>query len=190
MSMLCSQRVEPGEEVRISFPARRSARLGRRIDLLERFTLRLQIGARVVIGRVQRRVPKPVADYRHIDTSGDELDTDTVTPSVGCYAFCRERRHVPGGPLNILLELEANSSSAERLTVSVGEDRFVICARLSSQKGFEHVHRFRPQRADSTLAPLPKQLNLSLDSKQMDRGHTSSASWIRAPVLYRNASSA
>ena len=154
--MLCSQRVEPGQEFRISFPARRSAWLGRWINLIERFTLRLQISARVVIGRVQPRVPKPVADYGHIDTSGDELDTDTVTPSVGCCAFCRELPHVPGGPLNILLELEANSSSAERLTVSVGEDRFVICARLSSQKGFEHVHRFRPQRADSTLAPLPK----------------------------------
>jgi hypothetical protein len=91
------------------------------------------------------RVPEPTADYRHVDTGGDELNADAVTPSaVRGYALCRERRYVLGGHLNVLLELEANSCRAKRLTVAINEDGFVIRTRLSLQQRLEHVHRFRP----------------------------------------------
>jgi len=89
-------------------------------------------------------VSQPVADHGHVDTGGDELNANTVTPRVRRHAFCRERRHVPRGGLNVLLELEANARGAQRLTVSVDEDGFIICARLSPQKRFEHVDCFWP----------------------------------------------
>jgi hypothetical protein len=110
------------------------------MDLFERFSFGLQIGSRVVIGRVQSLVPEPVADYRHVDTGGDELNADAVTPSVRGDALCCERWYVLGHRLNVLLELEANSCRAKRLTVAVNEDGFVIRTRLSLQQRLEHVH--------------------------------------------------
>jgi len=73
---------------------------------------------------------EPVADHGHIDTGSDKLNADAMTPSVWCDALCRERGHVPGRRLNVLLEFEANPRRTKRLTVSVDEDGFVISAGL------------------------------------------------------------
>jgi hypothetical protein len=131
--MHVSQRIKPTQQVWILPPPWGLARLRRWIDLFERLSLGLQIGSRVVIGRVESRVPKPVADHRYVDTGGNELNTDAVTPSVRCDAFCRERWHVLGSRLDVLLELEANPCCAKRLTVSINKNGFVIRARLSPQ---------------------------------------------------------
>lgn len=77
---------------------------------------------------------EPVADYCHIHAGRDQLNADAVTPRVWRDLLCRERRYVPGGRQNIFLELEANASGAERPTISIDEDGFVIRAGLSSQQ--------------------------------------------------------
>src|SRR5207249_7422411 len=59
-------------------------------------------------------------------------------------ALCRERGHVAGGGLHVVLELEANACCAKRLAVAIDEDGFVIGARLAPQQRLEHRHRFRP----------------------------------------------
>jgi hypothetical protein len=90
-----------------------------------------------VIGRVEPCVSEPVSDHGHVDPGGDELNADAVTPGVWCDALCRERRHVPAGSLNVLLQLEANTGGAERLSISVHEDWFVIGARFLLQQRLE-----------------------------------------------------
>src|SRR5262249_49502722 len=112
------------------------------------------IGTRVVIGRVQSRVPEPITDHGHVDTSSNELDAGTVTPGVRRDALCSERWHVPSGRLNILFELEAHARSTKRLAISVYEEGLLIGARLPFQQRFEQVHCFRPQWAGSRLASL------------------------------------
>src|SRR5271166_1095618 len=92
-----SQRVKPGQKFRTPPPPRGPTGLRRWIDLFERFSFGLQICARVVIGRVQLRVPEPIADHGHIDTGCNELNADAVTPRVRRDALCGKRGHVPGG---------------------------------------------------------------------------------------------
>lgn len=90
----------------------------------------------------------------------------------------------------LLSFLRAVYFSSARLALSIDEDGPVVRTRLSPQQRLNYVHRFRPQGTDATPAALAKQLTCAGDSKRMARGHTSSASWILAPVLYRNASNA
>jgi hypothetical protein len=97
-----------------------------------------------MIGRVQSRMPEPVADHGYVDAGGDELNADAVAPRVRCNTLCRERRYVAGSGLNLVLELEAHPCRTERLTVAIDEYGFVIGTRISSQQCLEQVHRFRP----------------------------------------------
>jgi hypothetical protein len=114
-----------------------------------------------MIGCVESSVPEPIAGQGHIDAGGDELDTDAVTAGVQRDALCRECRHVASSGLHVSLELEANPCRAKRLTISVDKNGFVMPARLSPQQRLEHVHRFWPEGANSTLAARPEQLDLS-----------------------------
>ena len=77
---------------------------------------------------------EPVADHRHVDTGGDELNADAVSPSVRRDALCCERRHVLGGGLNVLIEFEADTCGTERLAIAIDEDGFIFRARLSPQR--------------------------------------------------------
>lgn len=96
-----------------------------------------------------------------------------------------------GSRLNVLLQLEADAGRSKGCTVAVDEDGLVVNASLLFQQRFEHSHRLRPKRTDSSLATRAKQLNLRAGvSKRIARGHTSSASWMRAPVLWMKTRSA
>jgi hypothetical protein len=131
------QGVEPSHQLRVPLPTWWSPGLRGWIDLLERFSFRLQIGTCVVIGGVQSRMTEPVPDHGHIDTGGDELNADAVAPGVRRDALGRERRHMSGRCQDVLLELEADPCRTKGLTVPVDEDRFVAQARLSFQQRLE-----------------------------------------------------
>jgi hypothetical protein len=79
-------------------------------------------------------------------------------------------------------------SKAQRLTVSIDEDPLVWRTRLAFQQLPEQRHGFRPERTDPFLAALAIEARGPGVSNRIALEHRSSASWIRAPLLYRNES--
>ena len=99
-------------------PPRRFRRFGRRIDLLECFAFCFEISSCVQVGRVQSSVPEPISDDCRIDARGNQLDSNAVSKRMWADAFFRERWRLLGCCLNILLEFESYTCSAERSAIA------------------------------------------------------------------------
>lgn len=127
---------------------------GRRIDLIECFEFRFEIRSCVQVGRVQSSVSEPISDDGRIDARGNQLDSDAVSKRMWADAFFRKRWGILGRCLNILLEFESNTSSAERSTVAIHEDWLIVGTGPAPQQGSEQIHCFRPQGTDSALCAI------------------------------------
>ena len=74
------ERVEPREQCGLALPTRWLAWPCRGINLLKCLPFGFEIRSGVMIRRIQTGVSKPAADDRHIDASGDKVDTRGVAP--------------------------------------------------------------------------------------------------------------
>ena len=96
-----SERVEPGQQIRVAFPAWGISGSGGVIDLLDGSALRLEVRAGVVVRRIEADVPEQAADGREIDAGGDHLDTHGVAERVWMHAFALKGRQFLGRGLNV-----------------------------------------------------------------------------------------
>lgn len=85
---LGSEGIEPGEQVRVTFPSRGSISFCRNADLFERLSLGFEIGLSVVVGRVEADMPQPAADDGDVDARRDEVDGRRVPEAVRRHMFC------------------------------------------------------------------------------------------------------
>ena len=101
--------------------------------MLEHPAFRFQIGACVVVCRVQAAVPEPVSDDGHIDTRGYHLDADAVPEGMGSHAFLRQGIDSLRCRTHVLAELKSDTRCSQRLAVSIDREWFVISTWLSLQ---------------------------------------------------------
>jgi len=76
--MVQLQRIEPGQQIGVTFPPRRLAASQGWIDLLECLSLRFQVGFRIVVGRIEVRVTQPASNHRNVNASGHQMDGSCV----------------------------------------------------------------------------------------------------------------
>ena len=96
-----------------------------RIDLLERFSFRLEIRLRVVIGCVQLCVAHPTPDHGHVDAGRNKVDRSRVPKNVRRDPLLGEGGDMFGGGADILAQTEAKAGCGQRLSISIDEQRFV-----------------------------------------------------------------
>jgi hypothetical protein len=83
--MVQLQRIEPRQEIGVTFPPRRFAASQGWIDLLQRLSLRFQVGLRIVVGRIEARVTQPASNHRNVNARRHQMDASwTLTISIGC----------------------------------------------------------------------------------------------------------
>jgi len=73
-----SQRIEPREQIGVSFPPWRLTWPELRVNLLKRLPLRFQIRLSVMVSRIQLRMPQPASNHSDIHASRDEVDSGRV----------------------------------------------------------------------------------------------------------------
>ena len=79
-----SQRVEPSQQIGITFPSRWLAASQGWIDLLQCFSLRLQVGLRIVVGRIEVSVAQPASNHRDINAGRYQMDGSCVAKHMWC----------------------------------------------------------------------------------------------------------
>jgi hypothetical protein len=106
------QGVEPSHQLGVSASNVVLARASRLDRPARALSFRLQIGTCVVIGGFQSRMPEPVPGHDHIDTGGDELNTDAVAPGVRHDGLGRERPHMSCSCQHVWPELDSLTQQA------------------------------------------------------------------------------
>ena len=86
------QGFQPGQQVVVGSPARRSFRLGDRLRFGEGRTLGLQIDRGVLVRGVEALVPHPVGDGAELNTGLEQINGGAVTDTVGVDALALEPR--------------------------------------------------------------------------------------------------
>jgi hypothetical protein len=79
-------------------------------------------------------VSKPIPDNSHINSCGNQLDSNTVAKRMWTDAFFRERWYLSGRGLNILLEFESYTCRTERAAIAIHEDWVIVSAGLAPQQ--------------------------------------------------------
>ena len=69
---------------------------------------------------------EPISDNGRIDARGNQLDSNAVSKRMWADAFFRERWLLSGRCLNILLEFESNTCSAEGSPIAIHEDWLIV----------------------------------------------------------------
>src|ERR1700693_576896 len=133
---------------------------GRRIDLIECFAFCFEIRSCVQVSSVQSSVSEPISDDGRIDARGNQLDSNAVSKRMWADAFLRERWGLLGRCLNILLEFESNTCSAEGSPIAIHEDWLIVGTGPAPQQRSEQIHRFRRQTTDSAFPALSKELHV------------------------------
>ncbi|UOA29798.1 hypothetical protein DSM107133_04560 (plasmid) [Pseudosulfitobacter sp. DSM 107133] len=151
---LGSEGIEPGEQVRVTFPSRGSISCCRNADLFERLSLGFEIGLGVVVGRVETDMSQPASDDGDVDARRDEVDGRCVSEAVRRHMLrtkrgCRFRRRRDVGR-----QLVPHARGSQWFAVAIDEDALIGCARLPLQQFLQQRHSFRPERADTFLSAL------------------------------------
>jgi len=133
---------------------------GRRIDLIECFAFCFEIRSCVQVGRVQSSVSEPISDDGRIDARGNQLDSNAVSKRMWADAFFPERWRLLGRCLNILLEFESNTCSAEGSPIAIHEDWLIVGTGPAPQQCSKQIHCFRPQGTDSAFPAFSKELHV------------------------------
>ena len=133
---------------------------GGRIDLIECFAFCFEIRSCVQVSSVQSSVPEPISDDGRIDARGNQLDSNAVSKRMWADAFFRKRWRLLGRCLNILLEFESNTCSAERSTIAIHEDWLIVGTGPAPQQCSKQIHCFRPQGTDSAFPAFSKELHV------------------------------
>ena len=151
---LGSEGIEPGEQVRVTFPSRGSISFCRNADLFERLSLGFEIGLSVVVGRVEADMPQPAADDGDVDARRDEVDGRRVPEAVRRHMFQTQRGRRFRRGRDVGRQLEPHARSSQWLAVAIDEDALIRRAWLPLQQLLHQSHGFRPERADAFLSPL------------------------------------
>ena len=106
------------------------------------------------------RAFQPISDYGRIDDYGNQLDPNAVSKRMWANAFFRERWRRLGCCLNILLEFESNTCSAERSAIAIHEDWLIVGTGSAPQQCSKQIHCFRPQGTDSAFPAFSKELHV------------------------------
>jgi hypothetical protein len=123
--------------------------------------LRFQVGLSIVIGGIEVRMAQPTSNDRHINASGDEMDSGRVAESVWRDPFRGWYGDLLASGFNVMTKLKANAGCAEFPPESITKDWFVRTTRLPIQEGSDQICRFRPQGTDPFLAALPGEPDVS-----------------------------
>ena len=151
---LGSEGIEPGEQVRVTFPSRGSISFCRNADLFERLSLGFEIGLSVVVGRVEADMPQPAADDGDVAARRDEVDGRRVPEAVRRHMFQTQRGRRFRRGRDVGRQLEPHARSSQWLAVAIDEDALIRRAWLPLQQLLHQSHGFRPERADAFLSPL------------------------------------
>ncbi|GLO79872.1 hypothetical protein MACH23_32930 [Sulfitobacter pontiacus] len=147
-----SEGIEPGEQIRVTFPSPGSTSCCRNADPFERLSLGFEVGLGVVVCRVEADMSQPASDDGDVDTRRDEMDGRRVSEAVRRHMLrtkcgCRFRRR-----RNVGRQLVPHARGSQWFAVAIDEDALIRCARLPLQQLFQQRHRFRPKRADAFLS--------------------------------------
>ena len=145
----------------ISFPSGRLGRTRLRVDFLQSQTFCFEIGLRIVIGGIEMRMAEPASNDRHINASGDEMDSGRVAESMRRDPFRGHcGNYLPSG-FDVMTKLKANAGCAELHSVSITKGWFVRTSRLPMQERPVGGCRFGPQGTDPFLTALPEEPDVS-----------------------------
>ena len=82
-------------------------------------------------------MPKPASNDCDIDAGGDKMNSGRVPEGVRRNLLRRQGRDGTRSSLNVLCKFEAHPRGAERCTIAIDEQWFIIRAWLSFAQRFE-----------------------------------------------------
>jgi predicted RNA methylase len=131
-----SEGIEPGKQVRVTFPSCWSISRCRNPNLFERPSLGFEIGLGIVVGRVEADMPEPASDDGDIDARRDKVDSRRVPEAVWRHMLrakrgCRIRRR-----RDVTRQLVPHARCPQGFAVTIGEDALIRRARLAFQQSF------------------------------------------------------
>src|SRR5262249_18445923 len=102
------------------------------IDLLQSLPLRLQVRLRIMVGRLQLRMPQPTLNHGDIHAGGKEVDRSRVSKDMRGNPFLGDGGDGLRRRLDVLTQTEAESGGRERRLVSIHENRLFGFSRFPS----------------------------------------------------------
>ena len=189
---ITSERFQPGQDVGVCLPTRRRCFPFAHLTRFQGLRLHRQVDLDVAIGRRKADMPQPTSDHIDLHTGLQQMHGRRVPDRVGGHLPTAEAGRRCRRSRRIALEQIGNPRSAERLPEAVDEQGVVLPRRETSL--FDQVLEVRdgilPQRTAPPLATLAQDFHLGGARSVSQLTRASDTSWTRAPVLYRNSSSA